>query len=213
MLKFRVAAATAAICLAAVLTCCGKDDKESSAQAGVTSDRGSAEYADADLETDSEEEETQQEEEQASTDLFFEDGAVCTQFFRLTPPEEWESGVSYHYFQEPEDGRFALDIVEDNSMIATEGVGGFLYSIALYETYPEERGLENSGYVGMLKSEEAPFYYVFLEYPDSAQYTEGSKEAYQRAEETGNSIAGYIEGRNGYTFEAGKEPEGVQEQE
>ena len=131
MLKFRVGAATAAICLAAVLTCCGKDDKESSAQAGVTSDRGSAEYADADLETDSEEEETQQEEEQASTDLFFEDGAVCTQFFRLTPPEEWESGVSYHYFQEPEDGRFALDIVEDNSMIATEGVGGFLYSIVL----------------------------------------------------------------------------------
>ena len=207
MLKFRVAAATAAICLAAVLTCCGKDDKESSAQAGVTSDRGSAEYADADLETDSEEEETQQEEEQASTDLFFEDGAVCTQFFRLILPEEWDGGVSYHYFQEPEAGRYALDIIENSSMTATEGVGGFVYSIALYETYPEERGMENSGYAGMLRSDEGSYYYVFLEFPTGTQYTEGSEEAYRRAADTKSWIAGNIEGRNGYTFEAGKEPE------
>ena len=173
----------------------------------------SAETADAQLGTDSEKEESAQEEPRASSDLFFEDGSVCTQYLRLTPPEEWGNGVSYHYFQEPESGRYALDIIENSSMIATDGIGGFLYSIVVYETYPEERGMENSGYVGMLNSEENGFCYVFLEFPDGTQYTEGTEEVYKTAADTGSRIAANIEGRNGYTFEAGKEPEAKQEQD
>ena len=213
MRRNRGTAVIAAAVLAAMLVCCGSDDKGNNAGAAATSDQVSTEYADADLEKDSEQEEADQNEVQASTDLFFEDGDVCTQFFRLILPEEWDGGVSYHYFQEPEAGRYALDIIENSSMTATEGVGGFVYSIALYETYPEERGMENSGYAGMLRSDEGSYYYVFLEFPTGTQYTEGSEEAYRRAADTKSWIAGNIEGRNGYTFEAGKEPEGVQEQE
>lgn len=207
MRRNRGAAVIAAAVLAAMLVCCGSDDKGNNAGAAATSDQVSTEYADADLEKDSEQEEADQDEVQASMDLFFEDGDVCTQFFRLIPPEEWDGGVSYHYFQEPEAGRYALDIIENSSMTATEGVGGFVYSIALYETYPEERGMENSGYAGMLRSDEGSYYYVFLEFPTGTQYTEGSEEAYRRAADTKSWIAGNIEGRNGYTFEAGKEPE------
>ena len=209
---FRRTAFIAVICLAVILTCCGSDDKENSAETASSSDQVSAETADARLGTDSEKEESEQEEPKASSDLFFEDGGVCTQFLRLTPPGEWENGVSYHYFQEPEFGRYALDIVEDSSMKATDGVGGLLYSIVVYETYPEERGMENSAYVGMLNSEENGFCYVFLEFPEGTQYTEATEEVYRMAADTGSGIAANIEGRNGYTFEAGKEPEAKQEQ-
>ena len=212
MRGFRWTAVAAAFSLAVVLTCCSRENKEKGASAGAT-DQVSAETADAQLGTDSEKEESAQEEPRASSDLFFEDGSVCTQYLHLTPPEEWGNGVSYHYFQEPESGRYALDIIENSSMIATDGIGGFLYSIVVYETYPEERGMENSGYVGMLNSEENGFCYVFLEFPDGTQYTEGTEEVYKTAADTGSRIAANIEGRNGYTFEAGKEPEAKQEQD
>ena len=143
----------------------------------------------------------------------FEEGNVCTQFFRLVPPEEWDGGVNYHYFQEPEAGRYALDIIENSSMAATDGVGGLVYSIVLYDTYTEERGMENSGYAGMLRGGDGSFYYVFLEFPAGKQYTDGTEEAYRRAADTKSWIAGNIEGRNGYTFEAGKEPENEEGEE
>ena len=92
-------------------------------------------------------------------------------------------------------------------MTATDGTGGFVYSIALYDSYTEERGMENSGYAGMLRGEDGSFYYVFLEFPTGKQYTEGTEEACRRAADTKRWIAGNKEGRNGYTFEAGKEPE------
>lgn len=207
MRRFRGTAAAAAIGLALVLTCCGRDNKDNSAETAASSDQEADGTADAQLGTDSEKEEAQPEEARASADLYFEDGDVCTQFLRLTPPGEWENGVGYHYFQEPESGRYALDIVEDTSMRATDGVGGLLYSIVVYETYPEERGMENSGYVGMLNSENGGFCYVFLEFPEGTQYTESTQEIYRMAADTGSGIAANIEGRNGYTFEAGKEPE------
>ena len=103
--------------------------------------------------------------------------------------------------------------VSSVSMHATEGIGGLIYSIVVNETYPEERGMENSGYVGMLRSEEKGFCYVFLEYPEGTQYTEATEETYKAAADTGSGIAANIEGRNGYSFEAGKEPEPSQEQE
>ena len=207
MRKNRGAAVLAAVFLAVLLLSCGKGGKNNNAGEAGTSDRILSEYADTDLEEDSEQEESEAEEPAASTDLFFEEGDVCTQFFRLTPPEEWNSGVNYHYFQEPETGRYALDIIENSSMAATDGVGGFVCSIVLYDTYTEERGMENSGYAGMLRGGDGSFYYVFLEFPAGKQYTDGTEEAYRRAADTKSWIAGNIEGRNGYTFEAGKEPE------
>ncbi len=213
MLIKRGAAVLAAACLAALLVCCGKGDKSNNAGEAGTSERLLSEYADTDLEEDSEQEEDEAEEPTASADLFFEEGSVCTQFFRLVPPEEWAGGVSYHYFQEPETGRYALDIIENSSMAATDGVGGFVYSIVLYDTYTEERGMENSGYAGMLRGSDGGFYYVFLEFPTGKQYTEGTEEAYRRAADTKSWIAGNIEGRNGYTFEAGKEPENEEGEE
>ena len=45
------------------------------------------------------------------------------------------------------------------------------------------------------------------------QYTEATEEAYRMAADTGSGIGANIEGRNGYIFEAGKEPEVAQEQE
>lgn len=213
MHRLRVTAVTAAFCLAVMLSSCGRDNKENNAEAASSSDQVSEQAPEDELGTDSEKEVSEEEEARASTDLFFEDGAVCTQFFRLTPPEEWGDGVSYHYFQEPETGRYALAIVENSSMHATEGIGGLIYSIVVNETYPEERGMENSGYVGMLRSEEKGFCYVFLEYPEGTQYTEATEETYKAAADTGSGIAANIEGRNGYSFEAGKEPEPSQEQE
>ena len=158
MRKNRGAAVLAAVFLAVLLLSCGKGGKNNNAGEAGTSDRILSEYADTDLEEDSEQEESEAEEPAASTDLFFEEGDVCTQFFRLTPPEEWNSGVNYHYFQEPETGRYALDIIENSSMAATDGVGGFVYSIVLYDTYTEERGMENSGYAGMLRGGDGSFY-------------------------------------------------------
>ena len=207
MARHQIAAVFLTVLLAAALTGCGRKENGNNAGAAGTSDQVSAESADTELDEDSEQEETAPEEARASEDLFFDEGDVCTQFLRLTPPEEWAGGVTYHYFQEPEAGRYALDLIENSSMTATDGVGGFVYSLVLYETYPEERGLENSGYAGMLRSEEGSYYYLFLEFPSGMQYTEGSEEAYRRVADTKSWIAGNIEGRNGYTFEAGKEPE------
>ena len=207
MRKIRGTAVLAAAGLAALLVCCGKEDQSNKAGEAKTSDRIVSEYADTDLSEDSEQEEDEAEKPTASADLFFDEGDVCTQFIRLTPPQEWENGASYHYFQEPEAGRYALDIIENSSMTATDGVGGFVYSIVLYDTYTEERGMENSGYAGMLRGSDGGFYYVFLEFPTGKQYTEGTEDAYRMAADTKSWIAGNIEGRNGYTFEAGKEPE------
>lgn len=206
MRKFRQAGAIAVLCLAALLAGCGKDSGSEAPGAGATADQIAQESANTDLEQDSAQEMTDQEEIEAATDLFMEDGDVCTQFMRLSVPDEWKGNVNYHYFQDPDTGRYALDVMESSSMTATEGTGGLVFSIVLYDTYPEERGMESAGYLGMLKNEEGEFFYVFLETPGSGQYTEGSEEAYTLVLDTQDRIAGNMEGRNGYKFEAGKDP-------
>ena len=212
MARHRSAAVILAVVLAAALISCGRKENGNNTGAGATSDQVSGESADTELDKDSEQEEAAPEEAPASTDLFFDEGDVCTQFIRLTPPEEWDGGVTYHYFQEPDAGRYALDIIENSSMTATDGVGGLVYSLVLYETYPEERGLENSGYAGMLKNGDGAYYYLFLEFPTGTQYTEGTEEAYRRAADTKSWIAGNIEGSSGFSFEAGKEPDSGSEE-
>lgn len=211
MAKYRWMAAAAVICLAAMLTCCGKGNKGDDAGSGATSDGAAVNSADTDLDSDSEREEAQQDEIYASTDLFFEEGDVCTQFLLLIVPDQFGEDPSFHYFQDPEADRYALDVMEGSSVNATDGVGGLVYSIVLYGTYPEERGMENSAYLGMLKDEQGGYYYVFLEFPSGKQYAPSSEEAYSAAADTSSWIAGNIEGRNGYTFEAGKESESAKE--
>ena len=203
MRKYGPAGIVTALCMIAVLTCCGKDD---SANAFTTSDSVKTETANADLDEDSALEVDDQDERQAASDLFLEENDVCVQFMRLHAPEEWAENVSYHYFQDPEAGRYALDIIENSSMTATEGTGGLVFSVVLYEKYTEERGMESAGYLGMLTNEEGAFMYAFLEYPSGTQYTEGTEEAYRRVLDYKESLPGMIEGRNGYTFGTGKDP-------
>lgn len=202
-----------ALCLIAVLTCCGRKSSSDNANMFATNDLVAAENASADLEQDSALEEADRDERQAATDLFTEDTDVCVQFMRLHTPEDWEENVTYHYFQEPEAGRYALDIVENSSMTATDGTGGLVFSIVLYEKYTEERGLESASYLGMLTNEEGAFLYAFLEYPSGVQYTEGTVEAYNRVLDQKDMLSGMIEGRNGYTFNTGKDPREQEEQE
>lgn len=206
MLRFRMAGLAAAVMLSIVLTGCGgqKADRTDNSAASAAE---TAEGADAaeEQELDSAQAEVAENETHASTDLFMEDGAVCTQYFSLTPPKEWEGHVSYHYFQDPEAGRYALDILESESMTATAGTGGAVFSIVLYSTYPEERGMENSSYLGMLRNEEGRFFYVFLEHFSGNQYTEGSEEAYRKVADSEDGLAANLGGRGGYTFEKGKD--------
>lgn len=202
-----------ALCLITVLTGCGKNGSNDSADAYATNDLVAAENASADLEQDSALEVADREDRQAATDLFIEDADVCIQFMRLHAPEEWKENVTYHYFQDPEAGRYALGIMENSSMTATEGTGGLVFSIVLYEKYTEERGMESASYLGMLTNEEGAFLYAFLEYPSGTQYTEGTGEAYSRVLDYKDSLSGMIEGRNGYTFNTGKDPREQEEQE
>ena len=71
--------------------------------------------------------------------------------------------------------------------------------------------MENSAYLGMLKDEQGGYYYVFLEFPSGKQYAPSCEEAYSAAADTSSWIAENLEGRNGYTFEAGKESESAKE--
>lgn len=213
MTRIKRAGIAAAVLIMILVTACGKNAGKESAGAGKTSDQASVEIADADLAQDSVQDEEDLSQKSASTDLFVEDGVVCTQFLALAQPGDWDGHVIYHYFQEPESGRYALDVVETESMTATEGVGGGVFSIAMYDTYPEERGMENSRYLGMLRNEEGKFLYVFLESFSGTRFTEGSEESYRTVESYADSLAEYLTGRGGYTFEAGKEPEGTDEEE
>ena len=60
---------------------------------------------------------------------------------------------------------------------------------------------------------DSAFLYAFLEYPSGTQYTEGTGEAYSRVLDYKDSLSGMIEGRNGYTFNTGKDPREQEEQE
>ena len=100
MRKFGPAGILMALCLIAVLTGCGKNGSNDSANAFATNDLAAAENAGADLEQDSALEAADREDRQAAADLFIEDSDVCVQFMRLHAPEEWAENVSYHYFQD-----------------------------------------------------------------------------------------------------------------
>lgn len=206
MNRIRRAVWIAAICLIAVLTCCGKKEKPAGDAAGSTAEQAGAESADSDLDQDSANEETGEVERKASMDLYLEDGDICTQFFRLTAPEEWGEDVMFHYFQIPEKGRYSLDIVEYSSMAATEGKGGRVFSIVLTDALPEVEEGDETGYLGTLENGDGQLFHVFIEHASGEQFTETSEEAYGRILNTADRIADCLEGRNGYSFKTGDYP-------
>ena len=207
----RRAGLCAAICLIALCTSCGRAENSVKTNAGSTAKEADAKNANADLALDSEKEETGQEERKPSTDLFHEDGGVCTQFLRLTVPEEWEGNVTFHYFQEPEAGRYELAVMENARMAATEGAGGHVLSVVLTENCPEKPPGDDYYYLGTLIKEEEKLFHVIMEYPESARSFEGSTESGIRILDTGDEIAGLLKGRNGYTFETGEYPGNTEE--
>ena len=211
MNSIRRAGLAAVIFLAAVLTCCGKAEKNRETNDGSTAQKADTEIASADLARDSEKEETEEIERKASTDLFLEDGDVCTQFIRLTSYGEWEDEVTFHYFQDPENGRYVLDIVENSSMAATEGAGGLVFSVVLTQNCPEEPPGEDYDYLGTLEKEGGKLFHVLTEYPEGAQYTEGSEEAYRKILDAADGMNGRLEGRNGYKYKAGEYPGNTEE--
>ena len=209
MRKLRIAAMIAIFCLTLWMTGCGGKDKEKTGKAadGSTSDLVAAENEDTDEERDSSGEEADAGPKTPTQDLIVKGTDIYTQFIHLKVPEEWTENVIYHYFQDPGNSRYALDIVEFNTMSATEGEGGLAYSIVLYEGYSEEKGMDPPGrFLGMLKSDEGKYYYVFLEFPGESRYTESSEEAYRSILDYEDKIPLNIEGRKTYTFTAGERP-------
>ena len=200
-----------AVCLIAVLTCCGKADKTGKTDTGSTAAQADAETANADLSLDSEQEETGEEERKAPMDFFWEDGDICTQYIKLTSLGEYKGEVTCHYFQDAEEGRYVLDIVENSSMEATEGAGGLVLAVVLSESCPGEPPGEGYDYLGTLKQEGGKLFHVLIEYPEGAQYTEGSEESYRKVLEAVRDTAGHPDGRNGYEFKAGEYPGNAEE--
>lgn len=197
-----------AVCLIALVTGCGRtennDRKEDTASTAVAAD---TESASEDLEKDPGSEESGEVLETASTDLVWEEGDLCTQYLRLSVPEEWKNGITCHYFQDPASGSYELEIVENESRAATDGVGGSVFSLVLVNDLPEEKDRGESEYLGTLKNPDgALFGHVYIRYPAGMQYTDGSEAAYRRIRDEAGSVAEHLEGRNGYTFEAGEEP-------
>jgi len=205
---------TAMLCSAVLMTgCSGNSPKTGNTENGSTGEETAAEIESEDLDEDTAGEETEPEHETAPRDLVIDGSDIYTQFFHLSAPEEWEQNVSCHYFQDPEQNRYALDIVEYNSMIATEGTGGLVYSIVLYEKYEEERGMESSKYLGMLKNEEGRFLYVFLEYPRNAGDPGSAEGARRMILDFEDQIPEHLEGRNGFDFTSGQDTDHAETEE
>lgn len=207
----RSAGLSAVICLVALWTSCGRAENTVRTDTGTTAEQADAKNANADLALDSEMEETGQEERKPSTDLFIKDGDIYTQFLKLTVPGEWEGNVTFHYFQEPEEGRYELAVMENDRMTATEGTGGYVLSVVLTKNCPEKPPGEDYYYLGTLIKEEEDLFHVIMEYPESARSMEGNGEPGIRILDTGDEIAGLLKGRNGYTFETGEYPGNTEE--
>lgn len=210
--RMKVHMLTAGILLAAVtvFTGCGRDSRSQQSAQAVTSDLISDETEPDSGAPDSVEEETGKETavdySDGTQDLIVSGGEVSTQFYTLTVPEEWTGQVTYRYFQLPENGEYRLEIFENTSAVATEGLGGLVAAILVRTSYGEETGLRSTEYLGRLYGEDGNFYYVLLENPTQEQFTEGSRTAYDGIRLGTQSMKSRITGRDGYSFETGAPP-------
>lgn len=197
-----------AVCLIALLTGCGKaENNEREGDAASTAVQADTESASEDLEKDPGTDERGEDLETASADLVLEEGGLCTQYLRFTVPEEWKDNITSHYFQDPANGCYALEIVENESQAATDGAGGSVLSIVIVNELPDKKDRGDSEYLGTLKDPDgALFGYVYVKYPAGMQYTEVSEAAYRRIRDAAEPVAERLEGRNGFVFETGEEP-------
>lgn len=202
-----------AVCLIALLAGCGKaDNNNQKGDAASTAVQADAESASEDLEKDPGADESGEDLETASTDLVREEGDLCTQYLRFSVPEEWKDNITCHYFQDPANGSYTLEIVENESQAATDGVGGSVFSLVLVNELPEKKNRGDSEYLGTLKDPEgALFGHVYVRYPAGMQYTEVSEAAYRKIRDAAEPVAERLEGRNGFVFETGEEPEETEE--
>ncbi len=201
------------ISAALVLCACSDSNTQQSATA-VTGDLTANQEENEGGDSDSAEEEPASEEEYAegTQDLSVHGTEVSTQFYTLYLPEEWEGNVTYRYFQFPQDAIYRLDIYENSSAAATEGVGGRAASLLLTRSYGEETGLKSTEYLGLLKEDDGSFYYVLLDYPTQDQFTDATADAYDKIRSGMGQIKEWIEGKEGYTFEAGEPPKDEEEE-
>ena len=198
-----------ALCLsvcAAFLTGCGNDRKSQQSAQAVTSDlisdvtepegegSDSASAAGTVQAVDYSE---------GTQDLHVNAEAVSTQFYTVSVPEEWQGLVTYRYYQMPEDEIYKLEIYDNASAVATDGVGGLVASLILTRSYGEETTMRSTEYLGRLRHEGGDFYYLLTEYPPHEQYTEGSRMTYDSVLLGVRSMGSRIEGTGSYTFEAG----------
>ena len=181
---------------------------DNSAKEGSTGNLIAADNEERDEERDYRGEENEEEEVKPGTDLKVSGTDLYTQFFHLTVPEDWQDHVSYHYFQDPEAGRYALDIIETGAMTAAEGEGGLAYSVVIYRGYGEEKEKsDQSRFLGMLEKEDDSYLYVFLEFPGNSAHIKDSEETYRSVLDYEDMIPAHMEGVNDYTFRPGGKPE------
>ena len=191
------------------LTGCGGGggSAENEAGKGSTEIAAPVEAEEKDEERDDPGEGGEEKEVTAGTDLKVNGTDLYTQFFHLKVPEEWTDHVSYHYFQDPEAGRYALDIIDSGAMTASEGERGLAYSVVVYRGYGEEKDTGDAKrFLGMLRKEDGSFLYVFLEFPEGENPSE-NEETYRSILDYEDMIPAHLEGVNDYTFSPGDKPE------
>lgn len=188
---------------------CGQSKRSSESSLAATEGseeiQPDADTGESDGETEDSSEAEQQSAEmsgQATNDLKLDGATVSTQFYQVTVPDSWRYNVNYHYYQNPEEGIYTLEIFEISSVKASQGQKGLVFSITLHRSYPEEPDTLPDDYLGLLKNEEGTYYYVAFDYPGSSQYEDSSEAAYEAVRSGAEQVKGTIEGLNGYTFEA-----------
>lgn len=210
MYRFRMTAAAAALCAAVALTGCGGGGGNTGNHSGEgsTGNLIAAENEERDEERDDQGEDSEEEEVKPGNDLKVSGTDLYTQYFHLTVPQDWQEHVSYHYFQDPEAGRYALDLIESGVMTASEGTGGLAYSIVVYRGYGEEKEKgDTSRFLGMLEKEDGSYLYVFLEFPDGSGGAAEADEAFRSVLDYEDMIPAHLEGVSDYTFRPGDKPE------
>ena len=198
-----------ALCMtvcAASLTGCGSDRKSQQSAQAVTSDLISDVTEPEGEESDSASASVTAKAvdySEGTQDLRVNADTVGTQFYNVSVPEEWQGLVTYRYYQMPEDEVYKLEIYDNASAVATDGVGGLVASLILTRSYGEETTMKSTEYLGRLLHEGGDFYYLLIEYPPHEQYTEGSRTTYDSVLLGVRSMGSRIEGADSYTFEAG----------
>ncbi len=154
--------------------------------------------------TQSEEAQTVSEEpsenENSGPDLSLDDeeDVVATQFFCLKLPASYVGNVTYHYFQNDDDGVYSLAVCEITS--ENDGSGGVLFTIDVQTTEPDYLDAVECKYLGKLISEDEEIYYAVLMYPSDVQFGPDTEEAYTQLYDQIDEVIDGFSAAEGYSF-------------